>query len=351
MGKFKPNQENGSKVTEVKVVDPGVKKKKKYRGKKKKSSDGIVVTVPKLKNLQKENISSNWKTLLQAITTSDSGDQKPTKKTFKKPKLKHRRDKGKKIPVEDIGSQPDIWFDDVDEALLEKPVATSNPEKFLVKERSFEGLTKIVGMDCEMVGVGKGGDDSVLARVSIVNHFGKLLYDTFVKPRERVTDYRTHVSGVRPEDLHDAPEFSSVQQKVSEMIKGRVLVGHAIHHDLKVLFLDHPRKLIRDTAKYKPFRQHFGGKTPSLKRLSERYIGVKVQTGEHSSVQDAQAAVRLYTMVRTEWEREIIEKRGRKFQGQKKPLKKLNNKSSELEGLQKDLRQRGTKQYVDSDDE
>jgi RNA exonuclease 4 len=56
-------------------------------------------------------------------------------------------------------------------------------------------------MDCEMVGVGENGKESVLARVSIVNHFGHCIYDTFVKPTEKVTDYRTHVSGVRPADL------------------------------------------------------------------------------------------------------------------------------------------------------
>ena len=39
------------------------------------------------------------------------------------------------------------------------------------------GVTKILGMDCEMVGVGPGGTDSVLARVSIVNHFGHTVYD------------------------------------------------------------------------------------------------------------------------------------------------------------------------------
>ena len=55
-------------------------------------------------------------------------------------------------------------------------------------------------MDCEMVGVGDG-QDSILARVSIVNHDGHALYDKYVKPREKVTDYRTFVSGVRPEDL------------------------------------------------------------------------------------------------------------------------------------------------------
>ena len=56
-------------------------------------------------------------------------------------------------------------------------------------------------MDCEMVGVGSDGQDSILARVSIVNQFGQCIYDTFVKPTESVTDYRTHVSGVRAKDL------------------------------------------------------------------------------------------------------------------------------------------------------
>ena len=61
--------------------------------------------------------------------------------------------------------------------------------------------TKIIGMDCEMVGVGYGGKDSILARVSIVNHFGNCIYDKYVKPREKVTDYRTAVSGIRPKDI------------------------------------------------------------------------------------------------------------------------------------------------------
>ena len=77
-----------------------------------------------------------------------------------------------------------------------------------------------------------------------------------------MTDYRTAVSGVRPEDLAEAPEFKEVQAEVAEIIKDRVLVGHALHHDLKVLFLDHPKKLIRDTSKYKPFKSAFGGRTP-----------------------------------------------------------------------------------------
>lgn len=56
-------------------------------------------------------------------------------------------------------------------------------------------------MDCEMVGVGPGGEESMLARVSIVNYFGKCVYDKYVKPTEKVTDYRTAVSGIRPGDI------------------------------------------------------------------------------------------------------------------------------------------------------
>lgn len=53
-----------------------------------------------------------------------------------------------------------------------------------------------------MVGVGPKGEDSILARVSIVNQFGKCVYDKYVKPTEKVTDYRTAVSGIRPQNIN-----------------------------------------------------------------------------------------------------------------------------------------------------
>ena len=67
----------------------------------------------------------------------------------------------------------------------------------------FHSATKAIAIDCEMVGVGKDGTESVLARVSLVNQHGHCIYDKFVKPREKVTDYRTHVSGIRPSNLRD----------------------------------------------------------------------------------------------------------------------------------------------------
>ena len=81
--------------------------------------------------------------------------------------------------------------------------ASGNTKSVLVKETAFQGVTRAIAMDCEMVGVGLKGEESILARVSIVNHFGHCVYDKYVKPREKVTDYRTHVSGIRPEDIVD----------------------------------------------------------------------------------------------------------------------------------------------------
>lgn len=49
-----------------------------------------------------------------------------------------------------------------------------------------------------MVGVGPDGVQSALARVSVVNFHGAILLDRYVKPLERVTDYRTAISGITP---------------------------------------------------------------------------------------------------------------------------------------------------------
>ncbi|XP_032163744.1 RNA exonuclease 4 isoform X2 [Mustela erminea] len=100
-----------------------------------------------------------------------------------------------------------------------------------------------------------------------------------------------------------------IQQEVADLLKGRILVGHALHNDLKVLFLDHPKKTTRDTQKYKPFRSHVKSGRPSLKLLAEKLLGIRVQEAEHCSIQDAQTAMRLYILVKKEWERTAQDRR------------------------------------------
>ncbi|ORY28641.1 ribonuclease H-like domain-containing protein [Naematelia encephala] len=162
-----------------------------------------------------------------------------------------------------------------------------------------------IAIDCEMVGLGPLGSESALARVSIVNYHGHTLLDTFVAPRERVTDWRTWVSGVRESDMIGAPEFEEVQKKVAELLEGRVLVGHAIANDLKALLLDHPGPMIRDTQRCKPLREKAKTKVPSLRKLVAMELGLEIQKGSHSSVTDARATMALYRLHKTQWERDL----------------------------------------------
>ncbi len=79
--------------------------------------------------------------------------------------------------------------------------------------------TRIVSLDCEMVGVGEGGTKSALARVVIVNYYGNVLVDSYCKPKLRVTDYRTRVSGINAFHLKGAPSFDVVQKEVQDVSK------------------------------------------------------------------------------------------------------------------------------------
>lgn len=49
--------------------------------------------------------------------------------------------------------------------------------------------------------MGVDGTESSLARVSLVNFYGAVQLDEFVRQRERVVDYRTQFSGVRASDM------------------------------------------------------------------------------------------------------------------------------------------------------
>jgi RNA exonuclease 4 len=156
-----------------------------------------------------------------------------------------------------------------------------------------------------MVGVGFKGSRSILARVSLVNFNGHVLYDEYVKPVEKVTDYRTWISGIKPHHISNAPDFKVVQSKVAEIIKDRILIGHAISNDLQALMLTHPRHLIRDTSIYKPFKQYAKGKHPSLRSLARHLLGLNIQDGSHCSVEDAKVTMMVYKKVKKDWEANV----------------------------------------------
>jgi RNA exonuclease 4 len=176
---------------------------------------------------------------------------------------------------------------------------------------------KYVALDCEMVGIGpEPNRDSALARVSLVNYHGHQVYDSYVQvPRKvEVTDYRTAVSGIEPRHIRKdyARPFEEVRDDLKILLAGRILVGHAIKNDLDALIMKHDKRLIRDTSKFTKFRAiaQIPGRTPGLKLLAEKLLGVEIQVGSHSSVEDARATMALYRFDKDDFEREIRQKYG-----------------------------------------
>ncbi|KAJ3188874.1 3'-5' exonuclease [Gaertneriomyces sp. JEL0708] len=172
-------------------------------------------------------------------------------------------------------------------------------------------IGKYLAMDCEMVGVGPNGELSALARVSLVNFHGHTVLDEFVLPLEEVTDYRTFVSGITPELLKGGKPFKEVQQRVADLIKDRIVVGHALHNDFKVLFLNHPARLQRDTATFGKFHDLMRTKKPALRKLAKKVLGLDIHGGQHSSVEDARVAMLLYRKERVEWEQKVLRRERR----------------------------------------
>ena len=192
--------------------------------------------------------------------------------------------------------------------------------KVIFAELTPEEKSNYLAIDCEMVGIGPSGYTSRLARVSIVNYDGEIVYDTHVKVDEPVTDYRTFVSGITAEDLSSesgAVSFDEAQSQVTNLIQDKILVGHGLKNDFKVLGISHPWYLTRDTAKYEPFCKVPGPNDynptnaqfipKKLKVLAKDKLGMIIQEeGKcHCPVEDAVAALELYKKHSGKWEKVI----------------------------------------------
>ncbi|KAG5518736.1 hypothetical protein PMAC_002705 [Pneumocystis sp. 'macacae'] len=229
--------------------------------------------------------SYNWRRLQKSLHISGEIKKKSTKKQVIKTNL-YNRDKFNSVVGNDYGEKPpfsiskQLFCKQIDKLKKDAKLSKKEPN---YQQKIRKG--KYIALDCEMVQVGPSSKkDRVLARISIVNYYGNVIFDTFVKPKERVIDYKTHINGITRAHLENAPSFEEIQSKVADLLKDRILVGHALKNDLDVLLLSHPKKDIRDTSKFKPFRAYSGGKSPALKKLAKELLNMTIQNDVHSSV-------------------------------------------------------------------
>ncbi|KAF2671727.1 putative exonuclease [Microthyrium microscopicum] len=246
---------------------------------------------------QTEKLAKSTKRKATALKDENTSSKKRKADTNESPRAAHRKSKPMSKPrAKSLTEEqkPTLEPPSRPSTSLSKHETTHNDvENEGVSPTALAG--KFIALDCEMVGVGPTPDqDSQLARVSMVNFHGEQIYDTYVKPKLPVTDYRTAFSGIRPHNLKVGRPFREVQKDVATFLEGRVLVGHHLKSDLQVLSMKHPTRDTRDSAKLQKFKDLNGGRTPKLKLLAKLILGLEIQGGEHNSVEDARAAMMLY---------------------------------------------------------
>ena len=172
-----------------------------------------------------------------------------------------------------------------------------------------------VAIDCEMVGV-KPGDTSALAHVAIVDINGTQIYNNYVIPPggiESITQYRTNYSGITENLLRNsrmgAKSFEEVQAEVHAILKDKIIVGHALINDFKVLDYYPPPYLVWDTAIIDKYMREpkYPGAPRKAKKLQELAAGIgnniqkiiinangKPLKQGHSPLEDARASMNLF---------------------------------------------------------
>lgn len=196
---------------------------------------------------------------------------------------------------------------------------TENPEKFslLTKDEAPKSGTP-VGIDAEFVSLGKeeieikadGTRETVrpsrlgLARVSVLRGDGPCEYlpfiDDYIATTERIVDYLTAYSGIRPGDLDPTRPQSHVLVTLKIAYKklwlllnlGCVFVGHGLLKDFRTINLHVPRVQVVDTVDLWFIRAR--ARKLNLRFLAWLLLDLDVQGGEaHDSVEDATTALRL----------------------------------------------------------
>ncbi|XP_076657919.1 uncharacterized protein LOC143364766 [Halictus rubicundus] len=168
-------------------------------------------------------------------------------------------------------------------------------ESYMMTKDSYLEATPrspMFGLDCEMCRTTTG--ELELTRISLVDESMKIIYDSLVKPENRITDYLTRFSGITKEMLADvSTTLSDVQQVLRTLLPAdAILVGQSLNSDLHTLKMMHP--YIIDTSVIFNITGDRYRKT-KLQTLVREFLGERIQEDKtgHCSTEDSKASMKL----------------------------------------------------------
>ncbi|CAG2117368.1 unnamed protein product [Medioppia subpectinata] len=152
----------------------------------------------------------------------------------------------------------------------------------------------IFSIDCEMCFT--TADKLEVTRVSVVDENCAVVFDTLVKPKNKITNYLTKYSGITKKLLDPIDvTLEDVHKELDRILpEDAILCGQSLNCDLLALQLSHPyiidTSVIYNTSGLRPVK-------PSLKFLSKKFLNLEIQNNDssvgHDSTEDAVAAMKL----------------------------------------------------------
>jgi len=170
----------------------------------------------------------------------------------------------------------------------------SNFNKTKAKYSPVSDSSPIYSLDCEMCYT--TAQKLEVTRLSVVDENYQVVYDTLVKPKNKIINYLTKYSGVTKKLLDPVNvTLDDVHKELNRILpEDAILCGQSLNSDLQALQLIHP--YIIDTSviyNLSGIRQI----KSSLKQLSSKFLNMNIQNNDstgHDSAEDAIAAMKFF---------------------------------------------------------
>lgn len=147
----------------------------------------------------------------------------------------------------------------------------------------------LLALDCEMM---ECKDGKQIGRVTLLDHAGNTVFDTYVRPESAVIDYLEEYSGLNESNTKDGMSLEELNCHLLDLVgTNTYILGHGLDNDFQVLNFC-VQKIIDTSYLYLSSSGH----KQKLAHLSKNTLKTNIQSGPHSSREDSLACLRLLSL-------------------------------------------------------
>ncbi|SCO93681.1 exoribonuclease, putative [Plasmodium malariae] len=150
-------------------------------------------------------------------------------------------------------------------------------------------LNNIFSIDCEMCET--TNHQRELTKITVVDAYMNIVYDSYVVPDNKITNYLTLYSGINESTLENVnTKLKDVQEYLKKILNNKsILIGHSLENDLHALKIKHD--YVIDTSVIYSGSNYYFIK-PSLFNLSKKHLNITMKRDNgHNSIDDAKISM------------------------------------------------------------